>query len=130
MGDWFTLAQNPRELSAIVLGELRTIRGRVVDRAGKPVSGAEVLQRGDGPEWTSTKTDKDGQFSLGGFRSRPAILFARHVGFRFHGQLVRPAAGDVTVVLSRRDEPADRMMKPLPYPDMPADSRADRPALD
>src|SRR4029077_3364550 len=31
--DWITLGQKPRELAEIVLGELRTIRGRVVDRA-------------------------------------------------------------------------------------------------
>jgi hypothetical protein len=122
--DWITLGQKPRKLPEIVLGELRAIRGRVVDRAGKPVAGAEVLQRGDGPERTSTETDANGRFSLAGFRSRPALLFARHQEFRFHGQLVRPVQGDVTVILTRRDEPPDRVMRPLPYPEMPADSQA------
>jgi hypothetical protein len=122
--DWITLGQKPRKLPEIVLGELRTIRGRVVDRAGKPVAGAEVLQRGDGPERTSAETDANGRFSLGGFRSRPALLFARHKEFRFHGQLARPVQGDVTVVLTRRDEPPDQVMRPLPYPEIPGDSQA------
>ena len=56
---------------------LRTISGRVVDRQGKPVAGIEVFQSGDGPERTSTKTDADGRFTLGGFRQGPVFLFAR-----------------------------------------------------
>jgi len=124
VGDWITLGEKPSELPATVLSTLRTLRGRVVDRVGKPVAGAEVLQRGDGPEWTSTHTDAKGLFSLGGFRSGAVIVFARHERFRFHGQLVKPAEGEVTVVLTRRAEPPDREMKPLPYPDMPADSPA------
>jgi hypothetical protein len=124
LGGWIRLEPKPADLPAMVLGELRTLRGRVVDRTGKPVAGAEVLQRGDGPEPTSARTDANGRFSLGGFRSRPAILFARHEGFRFHGQLVRPLHDDATIALTRRDEPPPRVMKPVPPPELPADSRA------
>jgi hypothetical protein len=124
VGDWLLLGPEPREVPEIAFGLLRTIRGRVVDRAGKPVAGAEVLQRGDGPEPTRTQADGDGKFSLGGFRPRPAILFARKAGYRFHGQLVRPNEADVTVVLARHDEPDDKGMKLLPYPEMPPDARA------
>ena len=56
-----------------MLRPLRTVRGRVVDRQGKPVAGVEVFQSGDGPERTTTKTDADGRFSLGGFRQGPVF---------------------------------------------------------
>ncbi len=124
LGDWVTLGPKPHELPAIVFGVLRTIHGRVVDRAGKPITDAEVLQRGDGPERTSTRTDANGNFSLGGFRSGSVIVFARHQGFGFHGQIVQPAESDIKVVLTRYEEPQLRVMRPLPYPEVLADSQA------
>jgi hypothetical protein len=124
VGDWITLGPQPRDVPEIVLGALRTIRGRVVDRAGKPIADAQLLQRGDGPEPTSARSDAEGRFALPGFRTRPVILFARKGGFRFHGQIVRPHEDDVTVALSRRDEAPETEMKPLPYPEMPTDAKA------
>ena len=77
LSDWITIGDKPRVLLPIIQRPLRTISGRVVDRQGKPVVGAEVFQSGDGPERTSTKTDRSGRFALGGFASQgPVFLFA------------------------------------------------------
>ncbi len=112
--DWMNMPDQPRELPLFVLRPLRTIRGQVVDRQGKPLAGVDVFQSGDGPELTSAKTDAGGRFSLGGFRQGPVFLFARGDGFRFQGRLIKPAETDVTVELTRvserpaRDEDAPR----------------------
>ena len=114
----------PRDLSPFVLRPLRTVRGQVVDRQGKPVAGVEVFQSGDGPERTSAKTDADGRFSLGGFRQGPGVSFARGDGFRFQGRLIKPAESDVTVELTRVSEHPSREMKMLPDPIPFEESRA------
>ena len=94
----------------------RTIRGQVVDRQRKPVAGVEVFQSGDGPKRTSTKTDAEGRFSLGGFRQGPVFLFVHGDPFRFQGRLVKPAETDVTIELTRMSERPAREMKMLPDP--------------
>ena len=71
------------------LRPLRTVRGRVVDRQGKPVANVEVFQSGDGPEPTVDPDRRRRPVLLDGFRQGPVFLFARGDGFRFHGQLVR-----------------------------------------
>jgi hypothetical protein len=68
LSDWITIGEKPRTLPLLVLRPLGTVRGRVVDRQGKPVANVEVFQSGDGPEQTTTQTDADGRFSLAGFR--------------------------------------------------------------
>ena len=68
LSDWITIGDQPRALPLMVQRPFRTVRGRVVDRQGKPVVNIEVFQSGDGPERTATHTDADGRFSLGGFR--------------------------------------------------------------
>ncbi len=56
LSDWVAIGEAPRMLLPMRLRPLRTVRGRVVDRQGKPVANIEVFQSGDGPEQTSTKT--------------------------------------------------------------------------
>ena len=112
--DWITIQEKPHPLPLLVQRSLHTIRGRVVDRQGKAVAGARVFQSGDGPERTETTTAADGQFSLGGFRQGPVVVFVRAAGFRFHGQLIKPAAGNVTAELTRDSEPPKRQMTTLP----------------
>jgi len=97
-----------------MLQALRTIRGRVTDRQGQPIRGADVFQAGDGPELTSTRTDAQGRFSLGGFRAGPVFLFVRWAGCRFHGQMVGPQVEEVEVVLTRATEQPARSMPMLP----------------
>ena len=53
--DWITIEEKPHTLPLLVQRSLRTIRGRTIDRQGKPVAGA-VFQSGDGPERTETIT--------------------------------------------------------------------------
>ena len=114
--DWISVSEKPETLPPFVLRPLRTVRGQVVDRQGKPVAGVEVFQSGDGPERTSHRTDAGGRFSLGGFRQGPVFLFARSDGFRFQGRLIKPAETDVTVELTRVSERPAREMKMLPDP--------------
>ena len=124
LSDWMTMTEKPHTLPLFVLRPLRTIRGRVVDRQGKPVANIEVLQSGDGPELTSAKTDALGGFSLGGFRQGPVFLFARSDGFRFHDKLIKPAETDVTVELTRVSERPAGEMRMLPDPIPFEESRA------
>ncbi len=112
--DWITIQGKSHTLPLWVQRTLRTIRGRVVDRQGKPVTGAQVFQTGDGPERTETKTDSDGRFSLAGFRQGAVFVFVRSAGFRFHGQLIKATEVNVTAELTREEEPPAREMKMLP----------------
>ncbi len=74
MSKWITIGEQPPLLLPMLQRPLRTIRGRVVDRQGKPLSNVEAFQSGDGPERTATRTDSDGRFALGGFRDGPVFL--------------------------------------------------------
>ena len=104
MSKWITIGEQPPLLLPLLQRPLRTIRGRVVDRQGKPLSEVEVFQSGDGPERTATKTDGEGRFALGGFREGPVFLFARREGFRFFGRLIKPGEEQIAMVLIRVGE--------------------------
>jgi hypothetical protein len=86
----------------------------VVDRQGKPLAGIDIFQSGDGPEPTSTNTNADGRFALGGFCQGSVFLFARGEGFRFFGRLVKPGDQDITIELTRTSERPSAEMKMLP----------------
>jgi hypothetical protein len=124
LSDWITIGEKPRTLPLLVQRPMRSVGGRVVDRQGKPVANVEVFQLGDGPERTTTQTDGEGRFSLGGFRQGPVFLFARGEGFRFQGLLVKPTDRTVTVELTRTSERPVREMKMLAEPIPPDESRA------
>ena len=106
--EWTTIPETPHALPPMVQRSLRTVRGHVVDRQGKPVAGARVFQSGDGPERTETTTAVDGQFSLGGFRQGPVFVFVRSAGFRFSGQMIKPSDVNVRIELTPDGE-APRM---------------------
>ncbi len=96
---------------------LRAVAGRVLDQHGRPIAGAIVLQSGDGPKRTRATTDDRGRFRIDGVDDRPAFLFARRAGYRFHGQLVGEGAGPFTMILTRTDEKAEAMhTQPSPLP--------------
>ena len=94
----------------------RAVAGRVLDRQGRPVAGAEVFQAGDGPRPTRDATDDAGRFRVPGVPDGPAYLFARKEGFRFGGIAVKPGAGDVELVLGRADEPPPAPLKEIAGP--------------
>ena len=96
----------------------------MIDRQGKPVAKVEVFQSGDGPEPTSTRSDADGRFALHGLREGAVFLCARGEGFRFHGQLIREGAHEVTVELTRGTERPARAMRMLPDAVPQEESRA------
>ena len=85
---WIKLEEESARVAAIALKPVRSIRGRVVDRQGKPVVNAEVFQSGDGPARTATRTDRDGRFSLGGYAVDRGFIFATKDGFRFKGSAI------------------------------------------
>ncbi len=114
LSDWIAIDEAPRTLLPMQLRSLRTIGGRVIDRQGKPAANVEVFQSGDGPEQTTTQTGSDGRFSLSGFRQGPVFVFARGVGFRFQGQLIKEGESEVTVELTRGTERPARAMRMLP----------------
>lgn len=104
----------------LVLRPLRTIEGRVRDRAGNAVAAARVMQSGDGPVRTETKTDDQGRFRLSGFRQGDVFVLVDGQGFRFHGQVVSAKSTQVEMVLGRIDEPPTRTLRMLPSV-LPAD---------
>ncbi len=122
--DWITIKGKTGTLPPLVLRALRTIHGRVVDRQGRPVAGAQIFQTGDGLQRTSTQTDTDGRFALGGFNPGPAFVLVRGDGFRFQGQLVKASADQVTIELTRSSERPARKMRVLPDPIPIEESRA------
>ena len=96
----------------LVLTPTRTVAGRVVDRSGRVIAGAEVIRAGDGPERTATVSDAEGRFRLGGYGEGPALVAARADGYRWGGSLV--ADGETVVALTRLDEEPERAMPSLP----------------
>ena len=109
-GDLLTLP----DVALRKLRVIRTVSGRVIDRAGKPVAGASVSQAGDGPSRTATTANQDGRFHLAGVYEGPALIFAGKAGFRFGGAIVGPAAEPVGITLAREGEPPVALPKTLP----------------
>jgi hypothetical protein len=122
--EWITIGAKPPALLPFILRPLSSISGRALDRQGKPVASIEVLQSGDGPERTAVVTDAAGQFTLGGYSRGPAFLFARGRGYRFTGRLVEPGDRNVTLEITRLDDPAARAMRMLADPTPLEESRA------
>ena len=104
---------------------LRVVSGRVADREGKSLVGVSVSQSGDGPRWTSTRSDADGQFRLDGVLDGPALVLAEANGFRPGGAVVGVRPGAVEIRLARVTEPPIATLKTL----SPLMSRAEERAL-
>ncbi|MEW6250330.1 MAG: carboxypeptidase-like regulatory domain-containing protein [Planctomycetota bacterium] len=82
----------------------RTIAGRVVDSAGRPVPGAHVVNSGDAPQPVRADTDAEGRFQLAGLFDGPAYVCVGKEGFRFTGRRVPGDTNEVMLTLRRPDE--------------------------
>jgi hypothetical protein len=103
---------------------IRIVSGQVVDGEGKAVTGASVLQAGDGSRWTSARTEAAGQFRLPGVTAGAAMVFAEAPGFRFGGAIAGAGAEPVEIRLARVNEPPVAAEKPLASPLSRAEERA------
>jgi hypothetical protein len=123
LSDWVTLDGERTTLPPIRLQPLRNLTGQLKDRQGRAVAGARVFLPADGP---STTTDAEGRFALAGINPGKTVILAEKAGFRLQGWLVDPSAqADVgPMTLTRGDEAHRPVMKPLPDPIPPEESRA------
>ena len=100
-----------------------TAEGRVLDRQGRPVAGAEVCASREGPCCRRTQTDVNGRFRLEDLAEGRNFLFAEAEGYRFSGRTIDPALGPFDLRLTRLDEGPDTSMRTL-TPAQPALARA------
>ncbi len=78
-----------------------------------------MIQAGDGPERTTTKTDASGRFRLGGFRPGPSLISAHAEGFRVQRR-GSSSMGENAIVLTRTTERPERSLTLL-LPPIPRD---------
>lgn len=97
----------------LIVGRYLFLRGRIVDRAGKPVADARIA-RMHKTDIASATSDAGGQFRVAVEDGGVGFLFVEKEGFRFHGQELIASAWPVT--LSRLDEPGATKMKTVPMP--------------
>ncbi len=90
----------------VLLGNTGRLAGRVVDSAGRPMSGVAVFNRGDGPTTIATSTDSRGRFRLAGLYAGPKYAFARKDGYRFAGARADGDTDDLVITMRRPGEPA------------------------
>jgi hypothetical protein len=92
-------------LPDVVLRKLHRVTGVVVDRDGRPVAGATVIQSGDGPVRIDTTTDANGRFTIDGIPEGVAFVCVSRPGYRFGGRRVSAEKGPIRIALERADEP-------------------------
>ena len=86
----------------IVLQKEKILSGRLVDQEAQPVSGVRVrvwgspFGIGDLWQWYDTRTDQDGQFSVGNLGGRIYGLFVGQYGSVYHSPLESPLLFQVT----------------------------------
>ncbi len=81
------------------------LAGRVVGSDGKPIAGATVYNRGDGPQPVEARTGPQGRFRLEGLYPGVKYAFIRHDGYRFTGVKCDGDADDLTIALLKTSEP-------------------------
>ncbi len=115
------------EIADIMLRDslrLRAIAGRVLDRRGNAVVGAEVFESLESRASRAT-TDGAGAFRIPDVLDAPTFVFVKIEGFRFTGARVGPGATPISLVVSRTDEPAPQPLASV----APALSRKEERAL-
>ena len=85
------------------------LAGRVVGSDGRPIAGATVFNRGDGPEPVATSTDSQGRFRLDGLFPGRKYAFIRKEGYRFTGIKADDDADGLTITLLKTSEPPPRV---------------------
>ncbi len=123
VSDWITLNGEYAAIPAIRLQPLQKVTGRINDRQGRAIASARVFLPAGGP---ATVTDAEGRFTLAGINPGKTVILVQQTGFRLQGWLVDPSAhvdaGLLTLV--RTSEAPGSIMKPLPDPIPPEESRA------
>ncbi len=114
------------ELPPVELRRLGNVAGTIVDRQGKGIAKATVIQAGDGAKRLEAVSDSNGHFDLAGVPEGPAIVCFDAAGFRFHGAVLTCPSHDVRIELERPGEPHPRVLTPAPDPPHPwsAEKRA------
>ncbi len=107
---------DPITLPPVSVIRLRTIAGRVVDTAGRPIAGARVLNWGNRAPLTEAATGPTGQFQLGGLSREKCSLYVDAPGYRFHRTTPDPGKATIELVLRREDQPAERGVASLGTP--------------
>ncbi len=87
------------------------LAGRVVGSDGRPISGATVFNRGDGPRQVESLTDDQGRFRLESLYPGTKYVFARKEGYRFAGVKADSDTDDLTITMLKTTEPP-RAWKP------------------
>jgi hypothetical protein len=86
------------------------VAGSLVDRNGRPVVGAMVWTTDGAGNPLRARSDDRGGFRLEVAPARRSFLFVEAAGFRFSGRVIDPAAGPISIALTRSDErPAGSM---------------------
>jgi beta-lactamase regulating signal transducer with metallopeptidase domain len=116
---------------AVLLRATGTVRGSVVDTAGKPVPDAIVSNSGDCPQRVSTLTDDRGRFQLGGLFEGTAYVAVEAPGYRLSGGCADAGTDDLRIVLPRSDQPTpSRPSQPPAFSDDEYRRFAERAALE
>ncbi len=103
-------------LPMVAVVRMRTIAGRVVDTAGRPVVGARVLNWGNPAPLSDAVTGPTGRFQLEGFPRERAFLFVEAPGFRFHRVTPEPGKSTAELIIRRDDQPPERGIASLGPP--------------
>jgi hypothetical protein len=113
------------ELPPIQLRRLVRIAGKVVDRKGRAIANAKVIQAGDAAKRLEAASDSNGNFRLDGVPEGRAIVCFDAAGCRFHGALLACPSEGNRIELERVDEANLRVLEfsKNPLPQMSATQR-------
>lgn len=89
------------------------VSGVVLDSQSNPISEVSVFAWNSGKR-VYAETDKTGHFRLPNMSVQSRNVYARADGFRFGGITIERGAKDIRIKLTRRGEPAARVMQTLP----------------